>query len=72
MYTVQDCRFLCQLFEILGLQSVAERRKIHFRIGSHENKIKHLFYFDLGIILPIQIQLLENKSPNNDSPYLLT
>jgi hypothetical protein len=22
--------------------------------------------------LPIQIQLLENKSPNNDSPYLLT
>jgi hypothetical protein len=31
----------------------------HFRIGRHENKVKHLFYFGLAIILPNQIQLLD-------------
>jgi hypothetical protein len=27
--------------------------------GQEENKEKHLFYFDLGICLPIQIQWLD-------------
>jgi hypothetical protein len=30
-----------------------------FRAGRHENKEKRLFYFDLKILLQIQIQLLD-------------
>jgi hypothetical protein len=39
--------------------------KNHFLVVSHENKEKRRFYFGLRIILPIQIQLLEIKNPNN-------
>jgi hypothetical protein len=46
----------------------------HFRIGRQENKDKHVFFFGLRIVLPIQIQLfeIENKIKNKkkiDSPY---
>jgi hypothetical protein len=40
----------------------------HFRVKSHENKEKHLFDFDLGI-LQIQIQLLYIGNPKIGSPY---
>jgi hypothetical protein len=45
--------------------------KTHFRAERHENKEKHLFYFGLGILLPIQIQFLDIQNPKNpkiDSP----
>jgi hypothetical protein len=39
--------------------------KTHLRIGrcAYANKEKRLFYFGLGIILPIQIQLQEIENP---------
>jgi hypothetical protein len=46
-------------------------RKTHFRAGRPENKKTRLFYFRLGILLPIQIQLsdIENlKNPKIDHP----
>jgi hypothetical protein len=42
-----------------------------FRIGLHENKEKHLFYFGLKILLSIQIQfLLEIENPKNRLPIV--
>jgi hypothetical protein len=39
-----------------------------FRIGRHENKKKHLFYFGFRILLPIQIQLLEIENLKKSTP----
>jgi hypothetical protein len=45
-------------------------QKTHLRIGGHENKEKHLFYFGLRILLPIQIQWLEIENPKIDEKKL--
>jgi hypothetical protein len=39
--------------------------KTYFRAGSHENKEKHLCYYGLGNLLPIQIQLLDIENPKH-------
>jgi hypothetical protein len=47
-------------------------QKTNFQVGRHANKEKHLLYFGLRILLPIQIQLLDIKNPKNlkiDFPY---
>jgi hypothetical protein len=47
--------------------------KTRLRIGRHENKEKHPFYFGLSINLLIQNQLLDIENPKNpeiDSPFI--
>jgi hypothetical protein len=39
--------------------------KTHFCKGRHENKEKHIFYFGLRILSPIQIELLETENPKD-------
>jgi hypothetical protein len=41
-----------------------------FRAGRHENKEKRLFYFALGILLSIQIQLLDTEKPKKSKSRL--
>jgi hypothetical protein len=45
-------KFVFTLFTVVNFGP----KKTHFRAGRHENKEKRLFYFDLRILMPIQIK----------------
>jgi hypothetical protein len=42
--------------------------KTHFRKGRHENKESSIFFFGLGILLPILIQLLDIENAHCAGP----